>query len=152
MNLTSRNQDPMHAYLVLSLLSRDWQRPIVRDGKSHIKFYFWDYIFLKIWHKLINIHVIRKSAITFAPQGCTAPVFNTVFDSHPFVPLNIPTAVRKYEYCLWLFIITMYLKWSWTINLFEKKWHRGRGWQHKTQMLKLFPFSNVLSYSASVHV
>ena len=68
-NLTSRNRDLIYAYLVLSLLSRDWRRPNFRDSQ-HITLYCWAFIFLKIWHKRIDIHALRKSAITFA-QGCT---------------------------------------------------------------------------------
>ena len=60
---------PMYAYLLLSLLSRDWYRPNFRDNKSTYNALLLGFcLFLKIWHKLIDSHALRKSAITFA-QG-----------------------------------------------------------------------------------
>ena len=68
-NLTSRNWDPVCVYLVLSILSRDWHRPNFCDNESTYKFII-GFLF-EIWHKLIDIHALRKSAITFAQKWMT---------------------------------------------------------------------------------
>ena len=65
MNLTSRNRDPMYVCLVLStcILSRDWRRPNFPTISQHITLYYRGFIYLKIWHKLIDIHALRKVPI-----------------------------------------------------------------------------------------
>ena len=154
MNLTSRNQDPIHASLALSSLLSVWYKPNSLNNKSTyntllLEFYICAKPRLTHWYPCP-----KKSAITFA-QGCTSPpppvssepykveVFFKIYAQlmkHLKVLLPIPfpnlhgtyrkNIVKIQEVCIVIYIIlyslTSYISW---IIFWKEHYHRIQfGW------------------------